>query len=99
MAGIECGFWWKGGLQQCQALHHVGQAAPFEVGASDAQVEKGVASEGYVLLLAEEDTGAGCVAWGMDDAQLMVAEVDGVAVGQKGANGRDVVLEGEAEHL
>ena len=79
--------------EQAQAVDDLEHGTALEVGPPDGALEKRVAREGHLLLLAEEGHGATGVAWGLYDFELVAAELDDLVVLEEMADGREVVVE------
>ena len=73
--------------------------AAIEVGSSDAHAEEGVATECDALFFAIISDTTWGVTRGMEDAQGMAAEGDGVIVGEVSAYGRHLHRQGDTEDV
>ena len=85
--------------QQVQTLRHLRPAASFEVGASDAHAEQGVAREHHLLFLAVVAASAGGMPGRVDDLQSVRAETHRLALAEVVPHGRFLLAEVETEHL
>lgn len=78
--------------QETQAVDDLEHRSALEICSSYRILEESVASEGYTLSLAIEGDRTFRVTWGRDDAQLMVAEVYGLAVLEEMTDGWKYVV-------
>ena len=62
--------------EMAQAVDDAEHAAAREVGSADRALEEGVARKGYVLCLAIEGDRSVAEAWGLDDLEFVITELD-----------------------
>ena len=99
VAAVDGGVVGQEGNDVVKAVHHVGVAAAVEIGTADALTEKGVAGEDYLLGFTIEEHGAGRMAGGGKDGELMAAEGDDVGGMEIWAYGRYVHLDGYSQDV
>ena len=99
MAGIDGGVGGEVRGEGVERVDHLLVTATLEVGAADAHAEEGVTAEGCLLLGAVEHDAARGVAGGVEDAERVGAEGDGVGVGEVAAYGGHVDVDPDTEDL
>ena len=99
MAGVNFCISRKLGGEHVERDDHVGIAASFEIGTTDAHPEQGVATKSNVLGSIIKDDATWGMTRSMEDLPGVRTEADGVAVGKIRVDRRYIQMDGDAQDI